>query len=142
MKRAILVLFAIVALAFPLAADKGGDGSARLQLVEATTTELQKALQTRLVTSEQLVQMYLNRIAAYDQVGPHLNSFIHLNPHALDEARASDANRHRGNIKSPLRRARDPQRQHRHGRPSDHGRLGRAHGIDSADRRVHHAQAA
>jgi len=102
MKRAILVLFAIVALAFPLAADKGGDGSARLQLVEATTTELQKALQTRLVTSEQLVQMYLNRIAAYDQVGPHLNSFIHLNPLALEEARASDANRHRGNIKSPL----------------------------------------
>ena len=38
----------------PVAADKGGVGSARLQLVEATIQELQKALQTKLVTSGQL----------------------------------------------------------------------------------------
>ncbi len=102
MKRAALVLLAIFTLGIPLAADRGGDGSARFQLVEATTTEIQKALQTRLITTEQLAQMYLNRMAAYDQVGPHLNSFIHLNPHVLDDARASDASRHRGHIRSPL----------------------------------------
>ncbi len=56
-----------VTLSLPLAADKGGVGSARLQLVEATIEELQKALQTKLLTSEQLVEMYHARMAAYDK---------------------------------------------------------------------------
>ena len=37
-----------VTLSLPVAADRGGVGSARLQLVEATVQELQKALQTKL----------------------------------------------------------------------------------------------
>jgi amidase len=46
--------------------------------------------------------MYLNRIAAYDDVGPLLNSFIHLNPNALEEARARDRDRIRGQSRGPL----------------------------------------
>src|SRR5256885_8363282 len=34
--------------------------------------------------------MYLARIEAYDQAGPQLNSFMHVNEHALSAARALD----------------------------------------------------
>ena len=64
--------------------------------------DLLKALQTRLITSEQLVEMYLARIAAYDDAGPRLNAFLTLNPNALAEARALDAARHPGIARSPL----------------------------------------
>ena len=60
------------------------------------------ALRARLITSEQLVQMYLNRIAAYDDAGPLLNSFIHINANALEEARARDRDRQRGRAHGPL----------------------------------------
>lgn len=64
--------------------------------------ELQEVLKTRLITSEQLVQMYLNRIAAYDDAGPLLNAFIHLNEDALEVARARDRDRRRGRAHGPL----------------------------------------
>src|SRR5687768_1671436 len=77
-------------------------GTAQLNLVEATVPELLKALQTGLITSEQLVQMYLARIAAYDDAGPALNAFLTVNPNAVAEARALDAARHPGIERSPL----------------------------------------
>ena len=52
-------------LTFRVGADPGGVGSARLQLVEATVSQLEKALQTKLLTTEELVGLYLARIAAY-----------------------------------------------------------------------------
>src|SRR5262245_65623819 len=80
----------------PVSAQQPFAAPRQLQLVEATVLELQLALRSHLITSEQLVQMYLNRIAAYDHAGPLLNSFIHINANALDEARARDQDRHRG----------------------------------------------
>ena len=103
MKRTLFVLLFVAVLGLPLLASEGGVGSSRLQLVEATINDIQKALQTRLITTEQLVQMYLHRIAAYDKGAPHLNSYLYLNANqALAAARQSDAERRRGNIKSPL----------------------------------------
>ncbi len=93
---------ALIALSPPLLADPGGAGSARLQLVEATVDQLQKALQTGLITSEQLVEMYLARIRAYEEVGPAVNAYIHVNPNAVAEARALDAARPPGRARSPL----------------------------------------
>ncbi len=101
-RRWCLVLLASVALAFPVTAKQGGVGSARLQLVEAEIEDLLKAQQTGLASSEQLVQMYLARIAAYDQAGPHLNAFMHVNEHALDVARELDAVRRHGKPRLPL----------------------------------------
>ena len=99
---AVATAIFVATAAVPIVANPGGAGSARFNLVETDITTIQKALQTRLLTTEQLVRMYLARIAAYDHAGPRLNSYIHINAHALDDARASDAARHRGNIKSPL----------------------------------------
>lgn len=55
-------------------------------LMEATIEDVQNAYKTRQLTARQLVQMYLDRIAAYDQKGPRINSVINLNPKALEEA--------------------------------------------------------
>jgi amidase len=103
MKRLALVMVAIVAIfARPVPAQPPFGTPNKLQLVEASVLELQLALRSHLITSEQLVQMYLNRIAAYDHTGPMLNSFIHINEHALDEARDRDLDRHRGLAHGPL----------------------------------------
>jgi len=102
MKQSVFVL-ALVAIAIfvrPAPADER-DGH-HLQLVEATIPELRQALQSHLITSERLVQMYLARIAAYDKVGPTLNAFLHVNAAALDEARARDFERRSGRAHEPL----------------------------------------
>jgi amidase len=99
----MLILVAVIALlARPVAAQPPFGTPNQLQLVEATVEQLQLALQAHLITSEQLVQMYLNRINAYDHAGPNLNSFIHLNANSLDEARARDRDRHLGRAHGPL----------------------------------------
>jgi amidase len=63
------------------------------RLMEATIRETQAALEAGTVTSEDLVRMYLARIDAYDENGPALNSMIHMNDNALDDARALDVER-------------------------------------------------
>jgi len=64
--------------------------------IEATIEETLDALQSGRVTAVELVQWSLDRIARIDQAGPRLNAIPVLNPHALDEARASDERRARG----------------------------------------------
>jgi amidase len=102
MKRAAFVLLAVAILAWPVAAEPPFGVPKSLQLVEATVLQLQLALKAHLITSEQLVQMYRYRIAAYDDAGPLLNAFIHLNDEALNVASARDADRHRGRAHGPL----------------------------------------
>src|SRR3990167_11014405 len=67
-----------------------------MNVVEASIPDLRAALQAGRVTSEALVAAYLDRIAAYDHSGICLNAVPVLNPAALDEARASDLRRARG----------------------------------------------
>ena len=54
------------------------------------------------VTSHALTQAYLDRIAAIDKAGPALNSVIELNPDALNDADALDAERKAGKLRGPL----------------------------------------
>jgi len=64
--------------------------------------QLQAAMAAGRVTSEALVGMYLNRIAAYDQQGPVLNTLIRLNPRAAAEAAALDQERKTKGPRGPL----------------------------------------
>ena len=57
---------------------------------EATIADLHDAMNRGELTSEQLVNWYLDRIEAIDRGGPTLNSVIELNPDALAIARALD----------------------------------------------------
>ena len=68
-------------------------------VVEATIPALRAALESGEVTSVALVEAYQARIAAYDG---RLNSVVVPNPAALDEARASDERRARGEARGPL----------------------------------------
>ena len=47
-------------------------------LQEATIEDVHNAYRTRRLTSRQLVQLYLNRIEAYDKKGPVINSIIKI----------------------------------------------------------------
>ncbi len=60
------------------------------QLLEATVKDLQVAFSEGEVTCRQLVQGYLDRIDAYDQSGPALNTVQTVNPRALERADSLD----------------------------------------------------
>lgn len=69
---------------------------------DVSIDELQLAMNSGSLTSEKLVQIYLDRIAANDRRGPKLNSIIALNPDALRDARKLDAERRAGKMRGPL----------------------------------------
>ena len=103
MKRLSLTLVALLAFTVVVRRAPAEDhGHRRLQLVEATLAELDHALRSHTVSSEQLVQMYLARIAAYDDAGPRLNAILQRNDGALDDARARDHERRHGRAHGPL----------------------------------------
>ena len=70
--------------------------------LEASIPELQSAMEAGELTSVELVDFYLARIAAYDDAGPELNTFITVNPAARDEAAALDAERAATGSRGPL----------------------------------------
>jgi amidase len=76
--------------------------SGTVDLANANIADLQAAFHKGTLTSEKLMQLYLARINAYDKNGPKINSIIALNPKALAEARALDAERKAGKIRGPL----------------------------------------
>ncbi|MBN8717592.1 MAG: amidase [Stenotrophomonas sp.] len=69
---------------------------------EASITDLQAKMASGALSSHALTQAYLDRIAAIDRAGPALNAVIELNPDALKEADALDAERKAGKVRGPL----------------------------------------
>jgi len=65
-------------------------------------TRLQREMQAGTVSSRQITQWSLNRIAAIDDAGPMLNAVIAINPDALAIADERDAERRAGRIRGPL----------------------------------------
>ena len=68
-------------------------------VVESTIREMQTAMQQGRITSREIVQQYLTRIATYED---KLNAVIVVNPHALEEAEALDRERAQGKLRGPL----------------------------------------
>jgi len=60
---------------------------------------MQRAMTQRRVTSRELVTQYLTRIAVYEK---RINSAIAINPRALEDADARDAERAKGRVRGPL----------------------------------------
>lgn len=68
-------------------------------VVEASIADMQTAMASGRVTSRELVQQYLTRIATYDK---KLNAVITVNPNALREAEERDRERQQGKLRGPL----------------------------------------
>lgn len=73
-----------------------------INLEESTLDSLQKLMADHKLSSEQLTQLYLDRINDIDKNGPKLNAIIELNPDALTIAKAMDAERSGGKVRSPM----------------------------------------
>ena len=73
-----------------------------VDVVEASIAQLRAALEAGEVTSEELVLAYQRRIATYDRDGIRLNAMVVDAPDALEQARASDRRRERGETLGPL----------------------------------------
>ena len=69
---------------------------------EVDVVELQSRMTAGTLDSVTLARAYLDRIAAIDKNGPRLNSVIELNPDALTEAAARDAERKAGKSRGPM----------------------------------------
>lgn len=70
---------------------------------EATIEELHELMLARRLSAVDLVQAYLDRIAAYDRRGPSLNAITVINPDALARAAELDAELARtGRLSGPL----------------------------------------
>ncbi|NOV04318.1 amidase [Paenibacillus sp. LMG 31457] len=69
------------------------DNGQPFQLLEADIMGIQNAMAAGKLTSVQLVQMYLDRIAAYDKQGPTIKSLITINSNALAIAASLDQER-------------------------------------------------
>ncbi|NJD17774.1 MAG: amidase [Gemmatimonadetes bacterium] len=89
-----------VALLLPLLASCAPkDRTARYDVVEASIPQMQQALADGTVTSRELVEAYLTRIALYEE---RYNATIAVNPRALAIADSLDAERAAGRVKGPL----------------------------------------
>src|SRR3954470_14009089 len=99
------IVFAILPLAAATVIDptavartfQGRDST--FTVVEASIGDMQRAMQEHRVTSRELVTQYLTRIAIYDK---RINAALAVNPRALDEAAARDAERASGRVRGPL----------------------------------------
>jgi amidase len=91
-----------IGLAMTLIGGVAAAASPPYDVVETSIPQLQADMAAGKVTSEALVRAYQARIEAIDRAGPALRSVIALNPHALDEARALDAERRAGRLRGPL----------------------------------------
>jgi len=60
-------------------------------ILEATIDDIHAAYKSGSLTCRQLVQTYLDRIAAFDKQGPNINAVITINSDALKEADRLDA---------------------------------------------------
>jgi amidase len=83
-----------------MAATEGRKGA--FDIVEAGVADLQAAMQSGKVTSQQLVKAYVARIRAVDKAGPRINSIIELNPDAPAIAAALDKERKAKGPRGPL----------------------------------------
>ena len=76
--------------------------AAEVELTAATIEEVNTAIDAGELNSVELVELFLDRIDAYDKQGPAINAVLTLNPEALEQARALDEERARSGRRSPL----------------------------------------
>src|SRR5205807_6779224 len=89
----------LIAVTFTVSAANKPTAPKPFNVVEASISDMQAALKDGRVTSHELVQQYLLRIATYED---KLHAAITVNPNALKEADERDRERAAGKIRGPL----------------------------------------
>ncbi len=72
------------------------------ELDEESISSLQEKMSSGKYTSQQITQLYLDRIDAIDKNGPMLNSVIEINPDAIQIAKTMDNERKAGNVRGAM----------------------------------------
>jgi amidase len=102
MRRAaslILVAAAIAAVTLGARAQDRNTTFRAFDIVETSIPELQRALESGRITSRELVLLYMQRIAQYED---RINAVAYVSRTALDDAEAADAERRAGRVRGPL----------------------------------------
>ncbi len=94
MRKKIFILFLILIPINAFALTK-----APIDITKETVTSLSKALNEEIITSEELINIYLERIKKYND---QYNALITINENAIKEAKELDEERQNGNIKSAI----------------------------------------
>ena len=94
MRKKIFILFLILIPFNVFALTK-----APIDITNETVTSLSKALNEEIITSEELINIYLERIKEYND---QYNALITINENAINEAKELDKERQNGNIKSSI----------------------------------------
>jgi len=91
--RAVVVPFVFLGLVDHPAANAQDTHGSRsgFGVIEATIADIHAAMNAGELTAQDLVQLYLDRIDAYDKDGPALNAIITINPNAMARARELDS---------------------------------------------------
>ena len=76
--------------------------SAGFDPTEQSIAQLQRAMASGALSSGALTTAYLERIARFDRHGPEYRSVLALNPNAVKDAQALDAERKSGKLRGPL----------------------------------------
>ena len=98
--RCTILFVLVVAAGCEIEIERGSPtASAPYDVIEATIPELQAAMEEGRLTSRDLVQQYLMRIAVYENL---LNATITVNPNALAEAERLDRERAESGARGPL----------------------------------------
>jgi amidase len=90
----------VLALLFVPLASGAPDSSFRL--METSIADIHRAMLAGTLTCHSLVQQYFDRIRAYDQQGPAVNSMLYVNPAGLQQADALDEEFQRTHKLKPL----------------------------------------
>src|SRR4029450_8878582 len=93
-----LVAFLILA-GGQTAPPRGAKASQSFSVFEASISDMQAPMKAGRTTSHEIVQLYLTRIATYEDL---LHAAIAVNPNALADADALDRERAQGRVRGPL----------------------------------------
>lgn len=75
---------------------------AAVPLQNITVEQATQLMQKQQLSSVELTQYYLKQISTLDDAGPQLNAIVDINPDALQQAAAMDAERKAGKVRSAL----------------------------------------
>jgi Asp-tRNA(Asn)/Glu-tRNA(Gln) amidotransferase A subunit family amidase len=96
------VKFSALLFALLLLPRADGAPDRTFHLMEASIASIHEAMQAGTVTCHNLIQQYLDRIHAYDQQGPAINSMLYINAASLEQADAFDKDFERTHKLKPL----------------------------------------